>query len=184
MSLPPKAESVRTGGQPDGWFPPRGWQPQIAPDGSTRLVISVPSAELAATHLRLVRALSGPLGIRYVRLTDRQKGQLPAPESFVRMEVATDELVGWLEARRELMWHDGRHQTWIRGKFGEQVVLDELGMLFCYPDDVAFRDVLAGVPEVKLNGMDTRDYVKVTFLPEADEQEKTLLAEGRLVAWK
>ncbi|MFZ5481890.1 MAG: hypothetical protein ACOZNI_34335 [Myxococcota bacterium] len=179
-----KAQSVTKGGEPDGWTPPRGFRAQTAPDGSTRLVISVPPEELPATHLALVEALGSPISIRYVRLTDRAKGQLPQPQTFVRMDLKADEVVSALRARAALVWGDGRHQTWIRGKYGEQVVLDELGVLYCYPDDPAFRDALAGLPETADVGMDGRDYVRVSFLAEADAQEASLLSDLGLIAWK
>lgn len=183
-ALPPKAESVAVDGQPDGWFPPRAWRLQVAPDGGTRLVVSLPSHELGSMHLALLRGMEGPLGVRYLRLTDRVKGQLPAPESYVRMDIDAGALIALIAARPALFCHDGRHQTWIRGKYGEQVVLDELGMLYCYPDDPSFRATLAAIPEADAVGMDTRDYVKVNFAVEADEQERTFLAEARLTPWK
>lgn len=183
-TLPPKAESVTKEGQPDGWTPPRGFRAQVAPDGTTRLVASVPSAELADLHLRLLGVLGARLGVRYVRLTDRKKGQLPQPESFVRMDVPAERVLAALRARPELVWHDGRHQLWVRGVYGEQVVLDELGVLYCYPDDPSFRDALGDLPESKALGMDGRDYVKVGFLAEADAQEASLIEELGLQAWK
>jgi hypothetical protein len=179
-----KAVSVSKSGEPDGWVPSRSFRAQVAPDGTTRLVIGVPPDELASTHLALVRALGSPVSLRYVRLTDRQKGQLPQPESFVRMDLPADTLLAALAARPALFWGDGRHQTWIRGRFGEQVVLDELGVLYCYPDDPSFRDALGDLPESKAVGMDGRDYVKVNFLAEADAQEASLLSELGLVPWK
>lgn len=183
-TLPPKAASVTQDGQPDGWMPARGFRAQVAPDGTTRLVVNVPAAELAAVHLRLLAVLGERVGLRYVRLTDRQKGQLPTPETWVRMEVPADRARAALEARPELVWHDARHQLWARGRFGEQVVLDELGVLYCYPDDPAFRDALAGLAETRDVGMDGRDYVRVAFLAEADVQERTLIEELGLVPWK
>ena len=36
---------------------------------------------------------------------------------------------------QELIYHDGRHQIWILGLQGEQIILDELGMIYLYPDD-------------------------------------------------
>jgi len=181
--LPPKAVSVTREGEPDGWVPPRGWRAQVAADGSTRLVISVPPSELPATWLALAQALGAPLSVRYLQLTDRARGQLPKPRNFVAMDLPADRLLAALSARPALVWHDGRHQLWVRGRFGEQLVLDELGVLYGYPDDPAFRDALAGLPETATVGMDGRDYVRVSFLAEADAEERSLIEELGLREW-
>ncbi|MDP2306181.1 MAG: hypothetical protein Q8P18_09135 [Pseudomonadota bacterium] len=183
-AFPPKASSVNVEGQPDSWTPPRSFRAQVAPDGTTRLVISVPPEELAATHLSLLAVLGGPWSLRYLKLTDRKVGQLPKPETWVRMDVKPEVALAALEARPGLVWHDGRHQLWMRGVYGDQVVLDELGVLYCYPDDPAFRAALEGVPESKEVGMDGRDYVRVSFLSEADAEEASLFAALSLQAWK
>ena len=175
-TLPPKACSVTKGGDPDGWVAPRSYRAQVAPDGTTRLVVSVPADDVRTVHLRLLDALGSPLSVRYLRLTDRQAGQLPKPENHVRMDAPAPQVRAALEANAALVWHDGRHQLWVRGAFGEQVVLDELGVLYCYPDDPAFREALADVPLSDDVGMDGRDYVKVGFLAEADAEERALLA--------
>jgi hypothetical protein len=181
--LPPKASSVTRDGQPDGWVAPRSFRAQQAPDGTTRLVISVPSAELAETHLRLLARLEGPWSIRYLRLTDRQRGQLAKPENWVRMDVAADTVCAALDASAALVWHDGRHQLWVRGRMGDQVVLDELGVLYCYPDDPAFREALGKLPQSGAVGMDGRDYVRVELLSEADAEERALMAALSLQRW-
>lgn len=179
----PKAESVTSTGEPDGFVTPRCWRRDVQGDGSTRLVVSVPAEELEAMHLRLIGALGEHLGVLYVQLTDRKRGQLPSPVRRIAVEVPAARVVAALQARRELIWGDGRHQLWIRGKFRDQVVLDELGMLYCYPDDPAFRDLLAELPQRTDLTIDTRDYVKVQFLPEADAQEESLLDELSLRPW-
>jgi hypothetical protein len=171
-----KAVSVTVEGQPDGWESPRGVRAQVAPDGQTRLVVYVPPEELRAVHGRLLEALGGPLSVRYLRLTDRRTGQLPKPENHVRMDAPAPDVRAALDASADLVWRDGRHQLWLRGPFGEQVVLDELGVLYCYPDDPAFREALADIPETTATGMDGRDYVRVQFLAEADGQEAALFA--------
>ncbi|MEN9787856.1 MAG: hypothetical protein RLZZ299_3120 [Pseudomonadota bacterium] len=180
QSPQPKAVSVSVEGQEDGFEPARGYRVQVAPDGTTRLVASVPPAELRNVHLRLIAALGGPLSVRYLRLTDRVRGQLPKPESWVRMDVPAGEVVAALDAASRLVWEDGRHQLWIRGPFGEQVVLDEMGVLYCYPDDPAFREALLDLPEHTAVGMDGRDYVKVHFHADADSQETQLREALRL----
>lgn len=180
----PKATSVTTSGEPDGWTPPRGFTASIAPDRRTRLVVHVPPEALRDTHLQLIRALGGPLGVQYVRLTDRRTGrQLPAPERFLAMGLDARKVLAALEARPGLIWQDGRHQLWIRGPYGEQLVLDELGLLYCYPDDPIFRDALGDLPEISTPGMDTRDYVRVNFLASADAEELSLMHELSLQAY-
>ncbi len=184
--MTPKAQSVTAAGDPDDFQPPRAYRADTFPDGHTRLVVSVPQEELRATHLALLASLSGKLGLRYVQLTDRLTGQLPAPIGRVAMDVRADRLVAALEARPELVWTDGRHQLWVRGSMGETVILDEMGLLHCAPDDPSFRDALAAlaIPEGRPKMMDNRDYVKVTFLAEADAQEASLWEELKLLKWK
>ena len=73
---------------------------------------------------------------------------------------------------------DGRGQLWLRGKFREQILLDELGMIWIYPDDPSFRDILEGlgVPEDdQAVTMGERDYVKVLFEARADGEEELLI---------
>lgn len=183
-ALPPKAASVTVEGHPDDWTPPRSFRAQVAPDGTTRLVVSVPADELAAVHLRLVEALEAPWSVRYLKLTDRQTGQLQKPETWVRMDVKPELVREALHNSAALVWHDGRHQLWIRGRMGDTVVLDELGVLYCYPDDPAFRAALGDIPESKALGMDGRDYVRVQFLAEADAQEQALVHALSLQHWK
>ena len=95
-------------------------------------------------------------------------------------------LLAALRARPELVWGDGRHQLWIRGDLGETVVLDENGVLFCQPDDPSFRDLLAArnILEMTSQTLDTRDYVRVQFLAEADGQEASLWEELAMLRWQ
>lgn len=185
MMLPPKATAVTREGTPDPTPLPRGFRAQVAPDGSTRLVVSVPAEELSAVHLRLVGALSTPLSVRYVQLTDRRTGTVhPRPRTWVAMDLPAARVREALGAAAGLVWHDARHQLWLRGRFGEQVVLDELGVLYAYPDDPTFRDVLGHLPETTGVGLDGRDYVKVSFLAEADGLEEGLIAALSLQRWE
>lgn len=177
-ALPPKAHSVREDGTPDGWLPPVSYRAQVAPDGATRLVISAPPERLRDVHLALLDVLGERLSIRYLQLTDRAVGQLPKPVSHVGMSLPAADVRAALHAAARLVWHDARHQLWIRGDRSEdQVVLDELGVLYCYPDDVAFRDALEaqGLALTADVGIDGRDYVKVQFVSEADAEETALI---------
>ncbi|MSP56321.1 MAG: hypothetical protein EXR69_12075 [Myxococcales bacterium] len=186
--MTPKASSVRADGQPDGWLAPRSFRAQVAPDGGTRLVISVPADELPVVHKALLAALGARLSVRYLQLTDRAVGQLPKPVSWVCMDTPAADVLRALESAGRLVWEDGRHQLWVRGRPANpaapevSVVLDELGVLYCYPDDLAFRDALEALgvslgPEL---GLDARDYVRVELLNVADAQELALIADLRM----
>ncbi len=184
--MTPKAQSVTVTGEPDNFLPPRAWRAEVFGDGHTRIVVSVPPADLPDTHLALLAVLQGPLGVRYVQLTDRKSGQLPTPEGRVAMGVGPGRLAAALKARPALIWQDGRHQLWARGTLGESVVLDEMGMIYLSPDDPSFRDALAAlaIPESDAPMMDKRDYVRVSFLSEADADEESLWEELKMLRWK
>ncbi|MSQ03905.1 MAG: hypothetical protein EXR71_18795 [Myxococcales bacterium] len=181
-----KAQSVTVAGEPDGFVPPRAWRLETFPDGHTRLVISVPWAELQTTHLALLDTLTAPLGVRYVQLTDRATGQLPTPQGRVAMGLSKGRVRAAMQARPTLLWSDGRHQLWLRGELGETVILDELGLLYASPDDPAFRDALAAlaIPEATVPTLDKRDYVRVSFLAEADAEEASLWQDLNMLKWK
>ena len=140
-------------------------------------MVYVPPEELPEWHLKLVQAMGAPYSVAYMQLTDRRVGTPhPAPLRFVGIEKPAEKVVEAFKASGDLLWYDGRHQIWVRGSFGEQVVLDELGVIYCYPDDPSFRDALEELSESKATGMDSRDYVKVNFRSEADAQEQQLIA--------
>lgn len=185
-TLPNKAESVHKNGQPDGFVPDTFFRPEVLEGGMTRLVVSVPLERLEAVHQALVATVSAPMKLLYVQLTDRQRGvQLPKPVQRVAVELPSDRVMSALQRYRRLVYHDGRHQIWIRGSAGEQIVLEEVGALYVYPDDFSFRDVLLGlgVPQGDGAEMATRDYVKVTFDAAADADEDGLLQELNLIEW-
>ena len=183
--LPPKARSVTRQGAPDGFVPPTFYAPEVLQGGHTRLTVSAPAARIRAAHRALVAALQPPLKLLYVQLTDRQKGQLPKPVQKVAVELPRDRVLQALDDYRRLIYHDGRHQLWIRGNSGEQIVLEEIGMLYVYPDDFQFRDVLEaqGIAEGAGETLATRDYIRVEFLAEADAEEAALLADLNLIEW-
>ncbi len=184
-ALPPKAESVTAQGAPDGFEPPLAWQSQVLPGGYSRLVISAPSERIPELHRALLGALEGPLRVLYRQLTDRASGQLPKPRDWIGAEISLERLLSALEAHAPLVYHDGRHQLWVKGLGSDQVVLEEIGVLFAYPDDPAYRDALEalGVPERRVQTMAERDYVKVNFVAEADAQERSLLQALGMVRW-
>lgn len=182
-----KASSVTAEGSPDGFVPPLLFRPEVAPDGTTRLKISAGPADLQRIHRAVAAAMGERLGVLYVQLTDRRAGRHLAerPNRFLAVEIPSARVLAALDAAAELLYRDGRGQLWLRGPLGEQVILDELGMLYAYPDDPMFRDVLAaqGVPEGAGQTLDERDYVRVEFLAGADAQEERLIRDLRLAPW-
>ena len=184
--LPPKAQSVERTGAPDGYIPPMAYKAQVVQGGFTRLVVSCPPGRLALVHRALVAVLRPPLKFLYVRVTDRQSGQLPKPEHYVAVELTGETVAAVLKKYTKLIHHDGRNQVWVRGADNDQIVLEELGGLYVYPDDLGFRDALdaMGLINVQHQSMDERDYVKVNFLAEADEEERALMRELALTRWE
>ena len=182
----PKAQSVTQDGEADGFRPSASFKARILQGGFTRLEVSSPSEKLAIVHRELVKQISFPCKLRYLQLTDRRSGiQLENPRSFVAVDISRDRLMQALEDYQELFYFDGRHQLWILGADNEQIVLDELGMIYVYPDDFLFRDVLLklGWPESSQEAMSERDYVQVYFQAPADIQEDSLLESFGLVEW-
>lgn len=184
-TFPPKAISVTELGEPDGYFPPMAYKVQILDGGYSRLVVSAPTNRLALIHQGLIAALQPPLKFLYVRMTDRQNGQLPKPEQHVAVELSRERVLDALKRYAPLFYHDGRCQIWVRSALQEQIVLEEIGALYCYPDDPLFRDTLSqfGMVEAMHQSMDARDYIKVNFLQEADAMEEALMQDLGLVRW-
>jgi hypothetical protein len=154
--------------------------------GFTRLVVSSPPDTLPAIHQALVRRLEAPFRVLYQKLTDRSAGQLAKPEHHVALELDAQPVLDALEACAPLVYHDGRHQLWIEGRHDAKVVLEETGVVYVYPDDLSFRDVLAehGVQEGDAKNVGDRDYVRVNFLAEADALESELVRALRLQRWE
>jgi len=187
MSYPPKAESVDINGASDGFVPMLAFQPEVLQGGYTRLAISTPADRLGHVHQMLVGAMTPPLKVRYVKMTDRSRGQLPKPESLIAVELSRERVLDALKACSRLLYHDGRNQLWIQGAIdSEQLVLEEIGMIYSYPDDFAFRDVLtnAGFIEAAHESLASRDYIKVNFLAEADAEEVDFIRRLALIAWQ
>ena len=185
----PKAQSVKVDGSDDDWQVEAGWRAESDPGGSTRLVVAVPTVDLLRVHEALVRRLSVPLGVLYRQKVDRRavaQGATPVqgapPRDFVSLELPPGRVLVALQKHSDVIHHDARCEVWVRGKLGDQVVIDSDGMLFAYPDDPAFREVLdaVGLTENEVQTLETRDYVKHWFHGEADAAEDGLIADLHL----
>lgn len=183
-----KATSVTEDGQDDGFVVEPGWSAEMTPDGDTRLVVAVPVADLARVHARLAEALAPPVSVRYVQKIDRRS---PRPEGapardFVAVHLPLDRVLAAIAEAAPLVYHDARGELWLRGGLGEQLILDEDGLVFCYPDDPAFREILGelGVPDADVQTVADRDYVKHWFHAEADAAEARLIESLRLTAMR
>jgi len=172
--MSPKAESVSEDGERDDFVPSPNWRAEVIPGGYTRLEVSLPSESIQQVHRALVGQLEAPLRILYVQLTDRLAGiQLDPPRRFVALDVQPAQLDAALAEYASLIYHDGRHQLWVQGRGEDKVILEETGVVYAYPDDPSFRDVLTahGVPEGKAQTMADRDYVRVNFSAVGDAME-------------
>ena len=181
MSLGPKAESVTAEGEPDGWTPETGYHGELDRRGPTRLVASLAWEALPRVHRALVSALKPPLSVLYRQKVDRKdpRPQTAPPRDFVAVDLPRERVLDALEDHGPLFWSDARAELWVRGSLGEQLVLDQDGVVYCYPDDPSFRDVLegAGVAETSVRSMADRDYVKHWFRAECDVHETGLIAD-------
>ena len=185
MVLPgPRASSVTKEGEDDGFVPRPGWLSEATPSGETRLVVSVPHDRVADLLDRLLDVLSAPLGVLYRQKIDRRhpRPQGAPPEDWVGLELNRERVRQALRACPVLVAADARAEIWIRGARQEQVILDQDGLVYCYPDDPSFRDALAGlaVPGEDVDTMSDRDYVKHWFRGEADAEEDAFVATLRL----
>ena len=182
--IAPRATSVSKSGEPDGWEIPAGWRAELGPEGETRLVVSVPNADLGLIHQDLIKAMAAPLGLLYRQEIDRAspRPEGSPPRDFVGLEVPVERLLQSLSACDKLIYHDARANVWVRGALGEQLILDADGLLYCYPDDPAFRDVLSahGLPEELEETITARDYVKHWFYADNDDLEARLIQELNL----
>lgn len=185
MDLTPKSQSVTQDGEPDGWEPPAGYTREVDHAGGTRVSVSVPTAFLARVHADLVRAMAPPLGFLYRQVVDRQnpKPQGAPPRDWVGLDLPADAVVEALTACAPLVYHDARCEIWVRGALREQVILDADGMIYCYPDDPAFLDVILGhgleadPPQTILE----RDYARHWYHAGNDALEGELVRRLRLV---
>jgi hypothetical protein len=175
----PKTTSVDAQGEPDGFQPPLAYYGEVDPSGMTRLVISSPHEETQALHACLIKVLKPPLGVLYRQMVCRQE---PGPEGsppkdFVALELTSEQVLAALEQAKHLIYHDARCEVWVRGALEEQLVLDEDGVLYAYPDDPAFRDALEerGLPDQQVRTLADVDYPKRWFHGENDALEAQLM---------
>lgn len=176
----PKASSVTEAGRSDGFKPPLAWFRQAFPGGATRLMVSAPPARLPEVHRALVASLAPPLGLLWRQKVDRRdpRPQGAPPRDHVALELPTEQVLEALKECSILAYEDARGELWLRDRYDAQLVLDDDGLIFCYPDDPSFRDALAAqqVPEQQVQTMADRDYVKHWYRPEADAEEAGLIA--------
>src|SRR5688500_9903923 len=114
LELPgPRAVSVTKEGEDDGFVVLPGWMAEGTPTGETRLVVSVPLADLPRVHAALVRVLSEPLGFLYRRKVDRRNpGPQNAPaKDFVALSLARDRVLDALSASALLVYCDARGEV-------------------------------------------------------------------------
>jgi len=179
-----RAESVTKDGEPDGFEPPLAYGLERTPDGQTRLVISVPPSRLPAVHQALIGVMQPPLSLLWRTKVDRRdpKPQGAPPTDRVALELAPGRVIDALERCADLVYRDARGEVWIKGDLGEQLVLDQDGLLYAYPDDPSWRDALAAaeVPEDEAQTIADRDYVKHWYHAENDALEAELIARLRL----
>ncbi len=181
MTTRAKASSCHRTGELDGWEVCLGFAAEMDTSGSTRLCVTAPEDDLPRVHLALLRCLRPPLHVLYRQRIDRRD---PKPNGhpgrdFVALELPADRVLEAVERASTLLHRDARCELWVRGAYQEQVVLDQDGTLYCYPDDPVFRDALeeAGVSEVdSLTTLEGRDYVRHWFRAEADPEEDVFLA--------
>jgi hypothetical protein len=180
-ALRERAASTDASGAVDGWTPPLGFAAEVDERGATRLTVSAPPERLRDVHLALLGALEAPLSVLWRRVVDRRdpKPQGSPPADFVGVEIAHDRLLDALDPASGVVWEDARAECWVRGRRGDQVVLDGDGVMYAYPDDPAFRAALAtaGVEErVGLATLGQRDYVRQWYHAEHDALEDALIA--------
>ena len=180
-----KAESVDAQGQPDGWKPMAGFVRDVGAQGRTQLVVSAPTGFLLDIHLQLVGELQAPLGFLYRQVVDRRDpGPVGGPaRDFVALELTHTLVRETLIKYSDLFHHDARCEIYVRGALGEQIVLDQDGMLFCQPADPVFEDTLLAsgfIADISTTIAD-RDYVKHWFHHRNDALEDELIANLGLV---
>ena len=173
--LGPKAQSVTKDGQPDGFLVQCGYSVQAESHGSTRLSVVVPFERLQEAHRLLLGAVGGPWSVLYRQLIDRQnpRPEGSPPRDFLALNREPEVVLAALAECNSLIYHDARFELWIRGRRGEQVILDADGLIYMYPDDPLFRDVCAtlGIEERLVKTLQNCDYVKQWYHADNDALE-------------
>lgn len=173
--LGPKAESVTKDGEPDGFQIQWGYSLQTESHGSTRLLVSAPSPRLREVHQAILRAVGGPWSVLYRQFVDRvhPRPQGAPPRDFLALERDPEVVLAALDECASLIYHDARFELWIRGRRGEQVILDADGVIYIYPDDPSFRDVCSqlGMEQRAVKTLQNCDYVKQWYHAENDPVE-------------
>jgi hypothetical protein len=152
--------------------------------GATRLLVSLPTVDLQALYPQLLHAMKPPLSVLYRQVVDRKdpKPQGTPSRDFLALGVTPEKVVSAVDRHQALIFHDARCELWIRGVLNEQLVLDPDGLVYCYPDDPSFREVLssADVAEKDVETLLERDYVKHNFHAQCDAVEEEFIAELNL----
>jgi hypothetical protein len=174
----PKARSVTADGEPDGFEIPAGFQTQVE-DGMTRLLISVPTKFLPTVHADLIRAAQGPMSVLYRQRIDRlqPRPEGAPPRDFLGIDLDAEVVITAFAECADLVYHDARAELWVRGRRGEQIVLDGDGLIYCYPDDPSFRDACLanGLAFGPVQTLLHRDYVRQYFHAACDALEAGLI---------
>ena len=174
-----KATAVTEKGELTGFVAQPGFFEQLVPDGDTRLVVSVPVELLPKVHRALVSVMQGPMGFLFRQQIDRQspREEGAPPVDYVSLGQPKAAVLSALVRFDGLLYHDARGEFWVRGANGDSVILDTDGLVFCYPDDLGFRDALAaqGIPCKEVTTVRDQDYVKHWFYSAYDVQERGLI---------
>ena len=174
-----KATAVTEKNEPTGFEAEPGFFEQLVPDGETRLVVSVPVALLPKVHRALVSVMSGPMGFLFRQQVDRQapREEGAPPLDYVSLGQPKAAVMSALVRFDGLLYRDARGEFWVRGENGDSVILDTDGLVFCYPDDLAFRDALEaqGIPCKEVTTVRDQDYVKHWFHSKYDAEERGLI---------
>jgi hypothetical protein len=186
MTHPVKAESVHPDGNPDGWEPTTGWRAEATEQGR-RVVVSCAWKDLPRVYRGLVEALGNPIGVLYRRRVDRRD---PKPEGWpgedlIGLDVPAERVLSLVDSSPDLLYGDARCEVWLRAPDGFQLVLDQDGVIYTYPDAprfvAALRDL--GLEEGLKQTLAQRDYVKHWYRAEADEQEDNWVQQLNLTPW-
>nr|MBA2319720.1 hypothetical protein [Deltaproteobacteria bacterium] len=96
------------------------------------------------------------------------------PRDFVGLDFSFERVLAALRGSQGAVYADARAELWIRGRLGEQLILDQDGLIYAYPDDPSFRDALEalGIPDRESATLARRDYVKHWFHAEHDADEE------------